>query len=257
MKTIMMINMIKNYKLILKCIYYDIIYFIHFKLSLFLLKIRIYYSLFILSIILVNEILKLILSLSLGDIINISDFLILSSNFESDNTNNQISSSFSSSTNQSEPTPPNSPNPISSDSSTALVQSINQDNNNNTNTNNPHPHINGNNGINGNNSINGINGHTNINGNTNSNVEIVDENSPVIFNEVEYDPQNDDAIFNPYILYPINHRFFEFMVFNHLANDNILGVIEAINNTTSGYWDDNSKLAAIEFIEEALQDNYN
>jgi len=232
----------KNNKLILNCIFFDILYYINFKLPLLLLKIRIYYSLFIFIFIFLNGTFKFVLSISLDDlIINISDFLILSSNFESDDFNNQISSNMSSSTNQSGPTPPNLPNPISNDSSTALVQSINQDNNSNINNNNPH--------INGNTNINGING---VNGHTNSNVEIQENDDIIRFNDVEYDPQEDDLTYNHFVLYPLYNSFFEIMVINHIADNSILDVIEAINNTNNQNWNDNLKLLAIEFIEQAI-----
>lgn len=247
--------------------FYNFLYNINYKYPLIILKIRIIYSLIIIVFVIVTiivEILMQLTSFSLSSCIelllvtDISDFLIQSSNFESDNTNNQLSSSISSSSNQSEPTPPNLPDPINTDLSTALVQNINQDNNSNSNSINSH--INGNTHINGN--INGnINGHTNLNGNLNDHTNLNEDNSNLNsdeslgFNDVPYDPQEDDLNFNPIVLYHIDHRFFEHMVHFHIANNTIVDVMEAIANSNSEDWDEDSKYDAIGFIAEILEVN--
>jgi hypothetical protein len=230
MKTI--INLNKNYNLRLNLISYNLIFYINIILPSLILKIRTIYSLIIIMFVLLNVILKISLTLGNFDIFtSFSDLLALSSNFDSDNFNFEGSSSNNSS-NQFGSNQPNSS--FNTDSGTALAQSTNQDN---------------------------YNYQTNNLNNSNFNTNETDLESSleeyfrdIKFNEVQYESQFDDETFNPVVLYPFDHPFYNKMIEHHVINDSINDVLDAIRKTDDELgWNASTRFKAISSLQQTIK----
>jgi hypothetical protein len=172
------------------------------------------------------------------------DFSILSSNdVDRGITDDSVGSNMSNgSSNNSEPNLPDSPNSMGNESGLVISQNSNHDHGSNNNS------------------------MSNLNENSNSfnfpdeedNNNFIDSDSEsdsedtVSFNEIEYDPQFDDLEFNPCVLYHIDHPYFERMVHEQIAENNISDVADAIISSNKPEWDFDSKSDAIDFIENIV-----
>jgi ABC-type multidrug transport system fused ATPase/permease subunit len=229
-------NLYQNIKII-------VFLFIFFTLPSLIIKIRIIYFL----IIIILSILVEISNLSLfNDLFFPFDFSILNSNDVNNGiTNDSAGSNLTngSSTN-SDPNLPNSPNPMGNESALIINGNSNHDNTSNSVSN---MHINGNDS-----SFDFIDEEEDVQNSNNLIAPISDSDDAVRFNEIEYDPQFDDLEFNPCILYHVDHPFFERMVYQQIANNNVLELVEFITSSTNPEWDIDSKYDAINIIEEIV-----
>jgi hypothetical protein len=250
-------NYLKNYfkapqGFILKFVLlkFEFILFIYFELPSLLFKIRVFY---LFSIIIIN--LLILLSYYTYDLQFITFDTLVYFNF----LNNQLDDNFIYSI----------PNNGDSSQNDFNLSNNNSSNNNTDPSNNPNPNPFGSE----NNAIVVINGNQERDNDLTSNFNdsnlttrnedmesqsrlLFRASSPVtLFNEISYDPQYDDQEFNSKVLYPYNHPWFERMVQNHIDNLSIGSVIRAINNYSNidnPDWNTNSKLEAIQFINNKI-----
>jgi|ERR1700675_2234259 len=262
---------IYNFILRLDLLKFELLIFIYFKFTSLLLKIRVFILLLIIIINLVCLLIHCINEIQFFNFYIIS-FFNLVSNF----VNFQFDDSFIYS----------NPNNINGDSSHHDFNLNNSNSSNNINpSNNPNPNpggpqINGVSLVNG--IVNGthdsysdsdsdlsynfndgnVNESTSLELNNQGNNEVLQPSSNFrfdspapIFNEIEFDPQFDDFVFNNHVLYPYGHQFFIDMVRRHInadSIDSIISIINNINTTDNTYWDPNTVNAAIIQINEII-----
>jgi len=259
-------NLIYNFIIRFALLKLNLFIFIYFKLPSLLIKIRVFY---LLSIIIFNLLIfllnyyiyelqfitfNIIFNINLESYFNfyyfnnqLDDNIIyaISNNNNGNHSQNDFNLSNNSSSNNNM-NPSNNPNPLGSESNAIVLINSNQERDNDLISNFIDNNFN--------------EATTVLNENTDNHSSqsryLFRASSPeTFFNEISYDPQYDDLDFNTKVLYPYDHIWFDKMVQNRIDQYSVNSLINTITNiseTDNLYWNIDSKLEAIQYIQNKV-----